>query len=274
MSRSTGYTASMFLFMVLVVFSASGFLGMRPPRVAVAEAPLANHESFAVVELFTSEGCSSCPPADVLLGELVKRQAKGEAIYALGYHVDYWNRLGWKDRFTLSGSTQHQSQYAERLGLDQIYTPQAIVNGTTEFVGSNRQKLNAAVTAALETPVTQSLSMSIQDEGGLKSGQRLAVKYDVSRQSMKDSTKEELRVAVVQRSGTSVVKNGENAGRTLVHAGIVRSIKATPLIDSASGTVTVELPTGVQTSELDIVGFVQNTDSGEIVAADLVRLAQ
>jgi hypothetical protein len=273
MSRSIGYTASMSLFIVLVLLTASGFLGMRPPRVAVAEAPQAKRESFVVVELFTSEGCSSCPPADVLLRELAKRQAAGEAIYLLGYHVDYWNRLGWKDPFTLAGATQRQSRYADRLGLDQIYTPQAIVNGTTEFVGSNRGKLTAAVSDALAGSPTQTLTLATKTKTDPKAGEMITIEYSYEGVSGPE-TSDQLLLALVQRSGESKVSRGENAGRTLKHTAIVRQLVTLPLKNSAAGTATIDLPQKLDPRELELVGFVQNGETGRITAAAKTDLFQ
>ncbi len=101
---------------------------------------------FAVVELFTSEGCSSCPPADKLVSEIVSE--KHDNIYVLTYHVDYWNRLGWKDVFSKSEWSARQQYYAAMLGLEGVYTPQIVVNGKQEFVGSNESKLRNAISNA------------------------------------------------------------------------------------------------------------------------------
>ena len=103
-------------------------------------------ESVAVVELFTSQGCSSCPAADALLGEVVAESKKdGKPILGLSYHVSYWNHLGWKDPYSSEQFTRRQQQYAEVLQLQSIYTPQMIVNGEYEFVGSDRRKLENAL---------------------------------------------------------------------------------------------------------------------------------
>src|SRR5512146_3181325 len=98
------------------------------------------------VELFTSEGCSSCPPADALLTQLEKqRQIDGRPIIVLGEHVDYWNNLGWTDRFSSARFSERQSEYARKFGLDSVYTPQMVVNGRTEFVGNDPAALQKAL---------------------------------------------------------------------------------------------------------------------------------
>ena len=105
-------------------------------------------KGFAVIELFTSEGCSSCPPADALVAR-VQKESANEPVYILAFHVDYWNRLGWKDVFSSSEYSDRQNQYAMWLKLSSVYTPQAIVNGRTEFVGSEEGTLRNAIKTGL-----------------------------------------------------------------------------------------------------------------------------
>src|SRR5262245_48953789 len=109
----------------------------------------ASASGFAVVELFTSEGCSSCPPADRLLADLAKRPG----VYALEFHVDYWNSLGWRDPYSAAAYSDRQRMYG-----DDIYTPQMVVNGTNLFVGSNRARAEAAIAAGLSAPPKVGLS--------------------------------------------------------------------------------------------------------------------
>lgn len=99
--------------------------------------------NVAVVELFTSEGCSSCPPADKLLRTI---QAESKDVYVLSYHVDYWDRLGWKDPFSQAAFTERQRDYAQQFNLESIYTPQVVINGVKEFVGSDEQRLRSILT--------------------------------------------------------------------------------------------------------------------------------
>ncbi|MES2112408.1 MAG: DUF1223 domain-containing protein [Bacteroidota bacterium] len=106
-------------------------------------------KGFAVIELFTSEGCSSCPSADALVAR-VEKEATDKPVYILAYHVDYWNRLGWKDAFTSPEYSARQSQYADWLNLSSVYTPQIVVNGRKEFVGSEEGTLRNAIKSDLE----------------------------------------------------------------------------------------------------------------------------
>ena len=113
----------------------------------------------AVLELFTSQGCSSCPSADKLLTETLAEATKtNRNIIGLSFHVDYWDRLGWKDPFSNHAFTKRQYPYGERFGLNGVYTPQEVVNGQQEFVGSNRVKQSSALIAALSTPCYRSRS--------------------------------------------------------------------------------------------------------------------
>src|SRR6476619_4430550 len=117
----------------VVSFAFKKFIFGKQPTTQLANE---KEPGFAVVELFTSEGCSSCPPADNLLAR-IQKEDMDKQVYLLAYHVDYWDRQGWKDRFSDAAFTQHQQQYAEWLHLNSVYTPQMVVNGKEEFVGSN-----------------------------------------------------------------------------------------------------------------------------------------
>jgi len=114
-------------------------------------------KGFAVVELFTSEGCSSCPPADQLVAK-IEKEVKDRPVYILAYHVDYWNRAGWKDGFSSADYSKRQQDYAAYLHIQQVYTPQIVVNGRMEFVGSEEAVLRGAITGNLKkaqgTPLT------------------------------------------------------------------------------------------------------------------------
>lgn len=120
--------------------------------------PEATGKGFAVVELFTSEGCSSCPPADVLVAKLQKESAD-KPVYILAFHVDYWNRLGWKDVFSSHEYSSRQYQYSKWL-KSEVYTPQVIVNGRTEFVGSDEKSLGNAIKTGLEKTAKTELTLN------------------------------------------------------------------------------------------------------------------
>lgn len=161
----------------------------------------------AVIELFTSEGCSSCPPAETYLGELAQRPD----VLALAFHVDYWDDLGWRDRFEVTEATPRQRLYAKALRLPSIYTPQLIVDGRADFVGSNR----AAISEALAEPrhgVAVAFAMHDGD-----------IQIDVGAQDGGGPC--DVLLVAYLHSATSPIGRGENAGRTLTEFNIVRSIQ-------------------------------------------------
>lgn len=159
-----------------------------------------------VVELFTSEGCSSCPPADALIGELARRPG----VIALAYHVDYWDDRGWRDRFSLPESTQRQRGYVRRLEKSGAFTPQIVVSGDTSLVGSNRAAVEKAVAGDRDA-----LRMSLSREGD-----RLHIYFlEAWRESM------DVFLVSYLKEATARIDGGENAHRTLKHFNVVRSFK-------------------------------------------------
>ncbi len=141
-------------FLIAIAFTTTSFSCADS---SATNAATNNDKGFAVVELFTSEGCSSCPPADNAVADLLK--AHQNNVYVLGYHVDYWDNLGWKDIFSNAAYTQLQRSYAKIFKLSSVYTPQIVVNGTEEFVGSDKNKLNTAVNKSLQQSSTIKLSI-------------------------------------------------------------------------------------------------------------------
>jgi hypothetical protein len=161
----------------------------------------------AVVELFTSEGCSSCPPAEAYIGELSQRKD----VLALAFHVDYWDSLGWKDPFSLRSSTDRQYAYSTVLGRSSVYTPQVVIDGKDEFVGTDRRRIGGALAAA-RTGVPLRISLEPED---------LLVELSARE---KAAASQVLLVAYVRRV-TSSIGRGENAGRTLEEFNIVRGVR-------------------------------------------------
>jgi len=215
-------------------------------------------KGFAVVELFTSEGCSSCPPADALIAK-VHKETSDKPIYILAYHVDYWDRLGWKDAFSNSAYSDRQKQYARWLRSSEIYTPQAVVNGSREFVGSEENTLRNTIKADLAEPAKTDLSLT-----GLKAVEKnITVKYDVKGAAANSV----LMVALVERNATSKVMKGENAGRTLSHVQIVRELQSVKLGGNAVGTASLAVPSGFTPQGFEMIAFVQNTSNGVITGA-------
>ncbi|MBC6612608.1 DUF1223 domain-containing protein [Hymenobacter sp. BT507] len=218
-----------------------------------------------VVELFTSEGCSSCPAADATLRELVATQpVPGVEILALGEHVDYWNRLGWKDAFSSAQFTERQRQYAARFGTGS-YTPQAVVNGQAELVGSQRQKLTAAITQAATAPyatirLTRPTPTSVHVQvSALPAG----------------TTQSQVLLALTEAGLSSQVGRGENAGRLLRHAPVVRVLRTVGTVDGTGSfvaTVPLQLAAQCHSAEARAVVLVQETASRRVVGVASLAL--
>jgi len=223
----------------------------------LSKRPNNDNKGFAVVELFTSEGCSSCPPADELVAK-IQKESKDKPVYILAYHVDYWNRLGWKDVFSSADYSKRQQDYAGYLHIQSVYTPQIVVNGKTEFVGSEEGTLRNAISKGLQKASPSQLSLNISTIDHSKAN----IKYEV------DSIDKNifLELAILQKNAQTKVQSGENSGRTLSHVQIVRKLQSVPL-KGKEGTVNVALPNGFNTQGWEIIGFLQNTANGTITGA-------
>lgn len=177
---------------------------------ATATSALAGDQAPVVVELFTSQGCSSCPPADEYLGELSRRSD----VLALSYHVDYWNYIGWTDPFGSKAASQRQRDYAKHLNLRYVYTPQMVINGAAEGIGSERETIEALIkTAERDAPARQPISVTRNTDG------RLAVHVDAGAASEPATV---MLIGFDREHVTSVLR-GENEGRTLREYQVVRS---------------------------------------------------
>ena len=213
-------------------------------------------QGFAVVELFTSEGCSSCPPADKLLAK-IQEESAGKPVYILAFHVDYWNHQGWRDVFSQKEFTKRQYQYASWLNLETVYTPQVVVNGRHELIGSQEETLRRALNLELRSAAPAQLNADAQISAG---------KLNLAYQTANAGRATVLQVALVQKVAHTMVKRGENAGRLLPHVQIVRSIQSFPA--AGSGNVAVKLPDGFNPTDWEVITFLQNTQTGAIIAAN------
>lgn len=221
---------------------------------------------FAVVELFTSQGCSSCPPADDFLRQLDQLAQETDLdIVPLSFHVDYWNRLGWKDPFSAAAYSNRQRQYAAHWNSRRIYTPQMIVNGAEEFVGSNQKEGSSKIASALR----QSPRASIRILKTRPVNNRLNVDYQISGVKSGD----QIQFALVQNPQVTAVRRGENSGRRLAHVNVVRAFRTVPA-SALSATTTgqqtsLAIPTGVQPSDVKVIAYVQEETSFRIVGATI-----
>ncbi|MEO5997402.1 MAG: DUF1223 domain-containing protein [Chitinophagaceae bacterium] len=241
------FTAALIAFLT-VMYAGYGLKVVNKNLVTVK-----SDSGFAVVELFTSEGCSSCPPADKAVANLLSKN--NDNIYILSYHVDYWNRLGWKDIFSKAEFSERQKRYASHLSLESVYTPQVIVNGSTEFVGSDENKLNTSISNGLKNKGNSDLSISSS-----KANNIVTIFYDINEQNIVI-----LNIALVQPEATSSVKRGENGGKVLHHINIVREFKT---VDAkGKGRISIEIPNELSGTMLELIAFTQAKNNFHILGA-------
>jgi hypothetical protein len=203
-----------------------------------------------ILELFTSQGCSSCPPADKLLGKLTT----DKQLVGLSFHVDYWNDLGWKDPYSTAAWTRRQHAYAAALGDDRVYTPELVVGGTVGMVGSNVAAISNAIAKA-ERPAL------------------LAAKPVWSKDTLELTTtapaNADVYVAVFESARTNKVPRGENSGTTSAHKNVVRRFERVAAAGKA-GTITVPLDTAW--TDVGAVVFAQRADKKIVASASVPRM--
>lgn len=234
---------------------------------ALAEDAVAWHPAV-LVELFTSEGCSSCPPADALLAALDRREAtSGVDAIVLSEHVDYWNHDGWSDPFSSPAYSERQVAYAKRLRLDDVYTPQMVVDGASAFVGSDAHHARAAIQRAAQA---QKATVHIEPLGDTR-GPLLRVQVEIDRlPSSTGKTQADVYFAVAQNEATSQVLAGENGGRRLHHVAVVRSLKLIGRMNRGTSfreELPVNLGKGTSPSQMRFVAFVQEHGQGRVLGA-------
>jgi hypothetical protein len=229
-----------------------------------------------VLELFTSEGCSSCPPADALLASLEDQQpVPGAEIIALEEHVDYWNHLGWTDPFSSEQWTERQQAYAaSHNGQSGVYTPQIVVNGRIEFVGSRAQEARQTIAASLSQLQTE-ISLTL-----LTSNKRDREQFNVSVGKLAGtaaSDTPEVWIAITEKGLHSSVSGGENAGHDLHHASIVRLLRKLGTANksnapSFAAQPELKLDPAWKRPNLRVVAFVQEKHSRHVVGATSATL--
>ena len=215
-----------------------------------------------VLELFTSQGCSSCPPADELLTQIQANDANSNVI-ALSYHVDYWNYIGWKDPFSRAEFSMKQRAYGQKFNSGSIYTPQVVVNGQEHFVGSKADvmtsKLKQYGKIASENKIEISNISTLED--------KITFNYSIS-----GTTKNKvLKVALVIKERVTKIPRGENRNQTLKNSNIV-VLEDVMSLKNKLGTQTITIPKVVnEDDELKIVLLIQNIDL-KIIGANQVNL--
>lgn len=223
----------------------------------------AQFEPVAVIELFSSQGCSSCPPADKLLSKTVADAKKaGKNIFALEFHVD-WNRLGWSDPFSHKRFTERQDEYASKMNLSSVYTPQMIVNGSNEFTGSDENALTDALRKALQVKSTVAFKTITAT---MEEGKPPQVQYTLEG----DYVGCKVNIALVSLRETTYIKRGENEGRTLVNENVVRQFVAqrafgTDKVDFASSPLPAK-------DNMAIIAYIQRYPDLKIVGAAMAEI--
>ena len=253
MLSATGYA-------VWNLTAGTGFCPYAPKSDPLTAEPPAEQKRIPVlVELFTSEGCSSCPPADRQLAFMQANQTTpGAEVVTLAYHVDYWDRLGWKDRFSSSQFSERQEWYTAAKGLDSNYTPQMIVDGEAQFVGSDARKADAAVSEAVRS---EKSLVSIADDND---------KLRITIGGLRPGNKAIVFLATAEDGLETDVKAGENGGRKLTHAAVVRDLKMIGTIDPAAEsfdtTVVPPMNNAWKSENLRYVVFAQEEKTGKVIA--------
>ncbi len=233
-------------------------------HVTVSAADAAKPSVPVLIELFTSEGCSSCPPADDLLARLDTQPLPGVHAIVLSEHVTYWNQDGWHDPFSLDAITDRQRQYGSRFNLSDVFTPQAVIDGAAQVVGSDAGKLGQAITKAAAAPKSDLAIANAQWSNG-------AMQFTVKGNANPDAN---LFAALAEDSEQISVLHGENGGRTLHHVAVVRTLEqlgkasadAKSPMNGKTLTLHISKDVAKETTPLRLVVFLADRHNGHVLA--------
>jgi hypothetical protein len=251
------------LFIILSSLAGSLLSSPDTPAAQATDKP----RQPVVVELFTSEGCSSCPPADALLLQLDRMQpVSGAFVIALSEHVDYWDRLGWRDPFSSPVFSRRQEGYSRRFHLDSVYTPQVVIDGTLEAVGNDSRRVQDAIRQSTKADKLQiRISSVFTNSQGVPA---VHVQVEPPEKSAASGV-ERLTVALAENAVVSHVRAGENSGRILDHVAVVHSLMELGSLDT-TGAFSADIPLTAafeQWSGKRIIVFVQDQNYGRIRGA-------
>jgi hypothetical protein len=241
---------------MLVAVAVLGLCGILP---ASAQSPV-------VVELFTSEGCSSCPPADAILVDLDRQSAQsGRDLILLGEHVDYWNYIGWTDRFSSAQFSQRQNDYARSFHLGSAYTPQMVIDGRVQFVGNESSEVHRKIDEAAKEPKPAQVLLQWEKPGRL----HVAVQSHSASQA-------KVLLGVTEDGLSTNVGGGENGGRTLHHAAVVRQLREVGSTGKNAFDSTVDVPIHPDwnPAKLKVVVLLQDSANNRILGAAQVSYQQ
>jgi hypothetical protein len=238
--------ASLLVVLLLLIGAVVVFDRQAAPRVG---------EQPVLVELFTSQGCSSCPPADELLRKIARDPSlRGRAI-PLAYHVDYWDHLGWRDPFSSRAWSERQGEYSRSLKLDGAYTPQVVINGTRQMVGSSSGQIYRAIVEESERAAEGSVSVR-------KEGDELVVRASSPRGGV------EVMLVIFEDGASTKVASGENGGRTIANDSIVRTLRRVATLDAGRA---IEQRIKLRLNErLGAAAFLQDAKTRRVLAATVV----
>ncbi len=233
---------------------------------SASDAPRVDTPSPVLVELFTSEGCSSCPPADALLQQLDRTQPVGGAqLIVLSEHVDYWNHIGWTDPFSSRFFSDRQSAYSDRFGLKSVYTPQMVVDGNAEFVGNDSRLASQAVTKSL---ALQKVAIRIS---GVSLDASKTLQAHVDTDALPETSKvrkADVYLVAALNHAESQVLRGENGGRRLSHVGVVQSLTKIGSIEAGktfSQDVHLKLDPRTDPANLRVIAFIQEKGQRQVL---------
>jgi hypothetical protein len=245
---------------------------LSPGHSPLSAAPEPGAAVAILVELFTAEGCSSCPPADVLLDKMLAAQpASGALLIGLGEHVDYWDRSGWKDRFASASLTRRQQQYADRAKGEEIYTPEMVIDGGTGFVGSDVNEARRAIEAAVAVPHGV---IRLQIDPQSRRGDKVGVQIEIAGLPSSTGDTADLVVAATEDGLRTELKRGENQGHTLTHAAVVRTMQTVGPVTAPehSARAAVGVARQWRRDHVKLVAFVQERRSRRVLASAALPL--
>lgn len=272
-----GTVALLVVFIALINRKPAAPVTVEEPKMETPNTVASGQRVPVLVELFTSEGCSSCPPADELLIQLEKTQPiPGAEIIVLSQHVDYWNRLGWADPYSSAEFSARQGGYSTAFNQDGVYTPQMVVDGRTEFVGSNNGRAREAIASAATAPKAM-VTLSRNDSPEKTGPVRLQARVDKLPAVSSGDTAEVL-LAVTESDLRSNVSRGENSGRRLTHTAVVRQLGVIGTIASGKDEAFTAAPVVTPAQDwkrehLRAVVFVQERLSRKVLGAAAIDLA-
>ncbi len=248
------------LLIISILLGISNWLD-KASEPAVSKGPV-------VVELFTSQGCSSCPPADRLLRELANEAGSMDMIIPLSYHVDYWNYLGWRDPFSKHEWTERQGDYVQAFGGSTMYTPQMVIQGRDELVGSRARSVRQRIEQQAKNKKAQQVELKVGELARSES----VIEADVSLMGMVPAKDYHLVAVVFQKGLSTEVPRGENAGKTLKNDFVVRNLQIVAPLQKSSNLdithhVSVQLDEGLNASQLGMAVFVQGKTTMDIIGA-------